>query len=107
MTTFNVSNLNDNGIGSFRAALLAANADTSGAPIIIKFSITGSIQLLSDLPSITKAVQIDGTSAPGYSSAGHPVVEIDFAKHAGITFSAGASGSSFIGLAVGNASGNG
>ena len=107
MTTFTVTNLNDSGLGSFRAAILAANADSSGLPVDIKFAVNGVIHLASDLPAISKATRIDGTSAPAYAAAGHPVVEIDFNNHAGLNFSSGSSGSTLLGLALGNAAGNG
>lgn len=107
MTTITVTNLADSGPGSLRAALTAANADSSSLFVDIKFSVVGAIRLSSDLPTVTKAVHIDATSAPGYSVAGHPVVELDFNNHAGLNFSGGSSGSTLLGLALGNAAGNG
>ncbi|MEP7285347.1 MAG: hypothetical protein ABI947_06235 [Chloroflexota bacterium] len=71
-----VVNTNDSGAGSFRQAILDANA--SVGLDIIKFNITGSgvktIALTSALPEITEAVIIDGTSQPGYTSS--PLIEV-------------------------------
>jgi len=105
VATFTVTNLNDSGAGSLRAALLAANASASGATI--EFGVSGTINLASALPSIVKTVTIDGMTAPGYALIGAPVVELNFAGHAGLVFAAGSSGSVLFGLALGNASGNG
>lgn len=107
MTAFLVTNLNDGGPGSLRAAILAANADASPGSDAIKFTISGAITLASDLPAITNTVQIDGTSAPSFVAGRSPVVELNFNGHAGLTFSTGSSGSSLLGLALGNAAGNG
>src|SRR5580704_9564362 len=107
MATFLVTNPNDSGAGSLRAAITAANADTSGTSTVIDFSVNGTITLASDLPSLTHAVTIDGTSAPTFASGGPPVVELNANGHAGLTFAAGSDGSQLLGLAVANANGNG
>lgn len=107
MTTFLVTNLNDSGAGSLRAAILASNADPSPTPDTIEFSVSGTLNLLSDLPAITNTVQIDGTSAPSYVPGGPPVVEVNFNGHSGLTFSTGSSGSGLFGLALGNSGDNG
>ena len=62
-----VTNTADSGPGSFRQAIISANACT-GAPTIT-FSIPSNsiINLLSDLPALTHAnTNINGTTAPGY-----------------------------------------
>jgi parallel beta-helix repeat protein len=105
MATFTVSNLNDSGLGSLRAAIAAANS--SGSPAVIDFSINGVITIASDLPSISNTVTIDATTAPGYISGGAPVVEVDCNSHAGLVFAIGSGASELLGLAVGNATGNG
>jgi titin len=68
--TFTVTNTNDSGPGSLRAAILAADA-TAGADTIT-FNIPGSgtqtITPLSALPPITEAVTIDGYTQPGASA---------------------------------------
>jgi len=103
MASFTVTTLNDSGPGSFRAALEAAN--TAATPSVIEFAISGTIRLSTDLPRITAPVTINGLSAPGAGL--RPVVEIDFNGHAGLVFSTGATGSGLVGLALGNAAGNG
>ncbi len=105
MGTFSVTNLNDSGSGSLRAAIDSANI--SGTSSVINFSVNGVITLTSDLPTISQAVKIDATSAPTYASGGAPVVELDCNGNAGLTFAPGSDGSQLLGIAIGNASGNG
>ncbi len=68
-----VTNTNDSGNGSLRAAILYANANPAadGAPNLISFSIPGSgletITLFSPLPVVTEPVTIDGYTQPGAS----------------------------------------
>jgi parallel beta-helix repeat protein len=107
MATFVVTNLNDAGAGSFRAAITAADGDLSGTPTVIEFTVNGTITLASDLPAITQTVKIDATSAPTYASGGPPVVEINSNNNAGLVFATGSAGSQLLGLAVDNANGNG
>src|ERR1700712_1636815 len=106
MTTYTVTNLNDSGLGSLRAEMLAANADLSVTPAIIDFTVNGTITLTSALPEVSRNVQLDGTSAPGYVSGGPPVVEIDCNNNAGLVLAAGSDGSPLLGMAGANASGN-
>ena len=66
----------DDGPGSLRQAIVAANA--AGGNEEIEFAIPNSpaiIELLSPLPPLTTAVIIDGSTEPGY--AGIPVISID------------------------------
>jgi parallel beta-helix repeat protein len=105
MTTYTVSNLNNAGAGSLRAAIEAANA--AGGPSTIAFSVRGVINLTSALPDVTAPVTIDGNSAPTHTAGGPPVVEVNFNHHAGLTFASGAEGSQLLGLAVCGAGGNG
>ncbi|MFN4254245.1 MAG: right-handed parallel beta-helix repeat-containing protein [Saprospiraceae bacterium] len=72
--TYTVSNTDDSGSGSLRQAIMDANGN-SGADII-EFSVAGTLNLSSGLPSITDALTIDGTTAPGYV-AGTPTFIID------------------------------
>ncbi len=74
-------NTMDSGAGSLRAALLSGDS-------VIDFSIPTSdpgynsttkvytISPASALPGIFSSVLIDGTSQSGYSTAGHPVIQI-------------------------------
>ena len=106
MHTILVTNLNDSGPGSLRAAITAANADASGASTI-QFTVAGTINLSSALPTISKEVMIDATSAPGYVASTGPVVTLNFQGNAGLTFGFGAGGSELLGLSLGNASSHG
>lgn len=102
-----VSNLNDSGLGSLRAAIEAANSAAAGTATDITFTVHGTITLASALPAITGEVTIDGTSAPTYVVGGAPVVEINCDDYAGLQFSAGSADSELLGVAVDDASGNG
>jgi parallel beta-helix repeat protein len=71
---FDVTNTNDGGPGSLRAAITSANG--SSGKDLIRFFVTGTISLTSGpLPVVTDPVVIDGRTAPGYS--GSPVVRVD------------------------------
>ncbi len=98
--TFVVSTLADSGAGSFRDAIDQANANLG--PDRIDFAVAGTIQNLSALPAITETVNIDGSTAPGFSSA--PLVEIDFNSFAGLSFNATSEGSALRSLGLVNAS---
>jgi trimeric autotransporter adhesin len=100
MSTFSVLTLSDSGAGSLRQAILDAN-NAPGADVI-SFDVAGSIQLSSSLPKITDEVDIDGTTAPGFTTA--PVVEVDFNGTKGLRFEAGSSGSAVQSLALVGAS---
>jgi parallel beta-helix repeat protein len=106
MTTYTVTNLNDSGAGSLRAAITAADA-APGTSSTIVFSVSGTVTLASDLPDISQNVTINATTAPGATAGGPPVVGLDFNGNGGLTFAAGSAGSSLLGVAVGGASGNG
>ncbi len=71
-----VTNDNDSGAGSLRDALEGIGA---GQATTISFNIPGvgphTIQALSPLPIVLAAVEIDGSSQPGY--AGVPLIFID------------------------------
>ncbi len=61
-----VSNTSDSGVGSLREALTSVNASTDATNSISFIpGLTGTITLASDLPTITKAVAIQG---PGVAS---------------------------------------
>ena len=105
MTTFTVTNFNDSGAGSLRAAIDAANAETPGSSNTIQFSVSGgTITLASDLAAITNQTAI----VAGSTTVGNaPTVGIDFNGHAGLVFAAGSDSSQLIGLSLGGANGNG
>ena len=71
--TFPVFNLDDDGLGSLRQAIVAANA-TAGADTIT-FSISGTIKLVTMLPLITDAAEltIDGSGQAVTISGEHLV----------------------------------
>ena len=74
-----VTNTNDAGQGSLRAAIEQANAQLG--PDVIGFDIdTGAktIALLSSLPAITDQLILDGTSQPGFNATtSNPIITID------------------------------
>ncbi|HVX12701.1 MAG TPA: DUF4214 domain-containing protein [Pirellulales bacterium] len=101
-TAYTVSNLDDSGAGSLRAAITSVNGDTT--PDAINFSVAGVIKLTSAaLPTITNTVDIYGTSAPGFANS--PVVEIDNNGFAGLDI--GAPNSTLASLSIVNANGPG
>ncbi len=103
-TTFTVSSLADSGAGSLRAAITSVNDDAQYSGDVIDFSVAGVIQLTSGaLPSLTNAVTIDGTTAPGFTTA--PVVELNAHGFAGLVF--GANLSTLQSLSIVGASGAG
>lgn len=107
--SFVVTNVNDDGIGSFREAITNANAKPGNDTII--FNIPGPgvkvIGLLTPLPEITGPVILDASTQPGY--AGAPLIELDGVNAGseanGLVIT---SGGSFVrGLAIGGFQGAG
>ena len=104
LSTFSVINLNDGGAGSLRQAMLDANS-SPGADTI-SFNVAGTIRITSSaLPKLTDQVDIDGRTAPGFSST--PAIEVDYNGHRGLRFYEGSSGSAVRSLALVDASGAG
>lgn len=106
MASFTVTNLNNSGAGSLRAAIQGANAAPAGVANTISFSpgLTGTISLASDLPAISRQTAIvSGSTDTGTA----PTIGINFNGHAGLVFAAGSDGSQLVGVSVGNALGNG
>src|SRR5262245_3206167 len=64
MATFIVSNLDDNGAGSLRAALALANADAAADTIEFQAGLTGTITLTTGELTISNSVTIEG-GTPG------------------------------------------
>jgi hypothetical protein len=100
-STFLVTSPDDAGPGSFRQAILDANA-TPGLNTIA-FALDGcgahSIVPTSALPRVTNPVVIDGTTQPGF--AGTPLIELNGSRagfNNGLTISAG--GSTVRGLVI-------
>ena len=75
--TFSVTSTNDDGPGSLRAALVAANASADSDSIVFAMPGTGpwSMRPASPFPAIQYPVNIDATTQPGY--AGKPLIELD------------------------------
>ncbi len=90
--TYTVSNLNDNGAGSLRQALLDANAN-SGADIINFDNLTGNVDLASNLPAITDPVTINAQQASnfGINTTG---------ENYGLRFATGSTGSLVKGISI-------
>jgi hypothetical protein len=69
LSSFTVTNTNESGAGSLRAAIVAANKDAVNQVDVINFKIPGSgahtIKLTSELPALTHPVNINGTSETG------------------------------------------
>lgn len=77
--TYPVTNLNDSGAGSLRAALQSANSDPGS---VITFSVAGTIPVVTPLPDLAAPTTISGTTAPGFS--GTPVVAVNFNGNPGL-----------------------
>ena len=102
-----VRNTRDHGSGSLRAAISAANRVRRRDVAVIEFAVRGVITTTAALPAVTRHVVIDGRSAPGYRPGGPPVVEVNFARHAGLRFARSATHSALLGLAVDDAARDG
>src|SRR5262249_51345413 len=109
LSTFTVTNTDDAGPGSFRQAILGANANPGRDTIA--FSIGGGgpqpLRPTSPLPTISDAVTINGTTQPGFGFA--PLIELtgtDAGSTAnGLTITAG--NSSVIALVINSFKGYG
>ena len=88
LTAFTVDTDADSGAGSFRQAILDANAN-EGADTI-EFNLAEDelvIQPLTPLPSITDPVTVDGTTQTGFTL--HPIVTLDGSMLPDQTFNPG------------------
>ncbi len=104
LATYTVTNTSDSGAGSFRQAILDANANVGADTIVFNIG-TGaqSISLASVLPVITDTVTINATTQSGYSSA--PLIEINGSAfsggtEAGLEFGENADNSVIRGLVI-------
>jgi trimeric autotransporter adhesin len=109
LATYVVTNTNNSGAGSLRAAITSANASFGTDQITFNIAtplVGGShlISLTSALPNITDAVVIDGDTQPDAVTLGRATVEISKASgnFDGLTFVAGANGSTVSGLSITN-----
>src|SRR2546429_6888066 len=77
MSTYTVTNGLESDFGSFRQAILSANAHPGLDTIDFNVPIPGHkvYTPASPLPMITDPVVIDGTTQPGWSP-GHPAIEL-------------------------------
>ena len=62
-TNYAVSNKNDSGSGSLRAAITSVNGDSSADTITFNAAVTGTISLQTPLPAIANSVTITGPGA--------------------------------------------
>lgn len=60
MSTFTVLNTNDSGPGSLRQAIIDANSNPDTSTINFDAGVTGTIELLTVLPTISQSVTING-----------------------------------------------
>ena len=99
--TFTVTNTNDSGSGSLRAAILGVNLSLTPPPHVIRFDIAYGVQTIvasSPLPRILRSVIIDGTTQEDRPSPflplscsvrrGHPCIEL---RGYGLTIAGGRS----------------
>ncbi len=104
LATYTVTNTNDSGAGSFRQAILDANANVGVDTIT--FSISGSgtqiINIASVLPTVTDQIIIDGTTQTGYVARSFVPIVIDGnnLNTNGLTLGVGSSGSTISGLVI-------
>ena len=68
-TTLTVTNTNDAGVGSLRAAIAAADQHPGRDTIDFAPSVTGTITLLSALPDLSTDIVIDGPGPAALSAA--------------------------------------
>jgi Domain of unknown function (DUF4082)/Bacterial Ig-like domain/Divergent InlB B-repeat domain/Protein of unknown function (DUF1036) len=76
VTPFLVSNLDDNGPGSFRQAILDANANPEESSISFSPELSGTITLTSGQLSITDSVAINGLGANVLAISGNNATRI-------------------------------
>ena len=71
-----VTNTNDSGAGSLRAAITAANGTSYGGDIDFASSVTGTITLQSALPMINQSMAIMGPGASAISISGDNAYQV-------------------------------
>ena len=105
ISSIEVSSLRSGGNGSLREAIKSANQ--SSAPVVVTFTVAGTIRLSKPLPDVTDRITIDGSSAPGYEAGGPPKIQIDANGNKGLALRRGSQGSILTGLALVGAKGHG
>lgn len=77
--TITVSNNNDSGVNSLRAAITLAEMDSAADEIIFSGAVTSPILLFSTLPTITKPLSISGsvTISGGGAASGFRILNIN------------------------------
>jgi hypothetical protein len=106
-STFLVTNVNDTGAGSLRAAINSVNKDTGTQMDEIDFKLTGqgpwTINLKSELPLLKHSAYLNGSSQSGYK--GSPLITLNGATIVGggdgIVFNEANAASPFTGEVVG------
>jgi hypothetical protein len=72
---FIVTTLADDGTGSFREAITNVNASSDGGEI--RFAVTGTINLVTPLPAITKPVVINNQTPSNQPTPDTPTIELN------------------------------
>ena len=108
--TYTVTNTNDSGGGSLRAAIAAAEAGFGADTIVFNIPGPGVHTITrgaTPYPTITSSLTIDGTTQPGY--AGVPLIQVNANGDVyGLNFDlAGTNGFVVRGLIINRASGDG
>jgi hypothetical protein len=100
-----VTNTNNSGAGSLRAAIIDANGNAGRDTIMLNIpGVNPTITLEGDLPPITDAVVIDGTSMPGYTSVPRVTIDAVMTSTDVLNLASGSDGSLIKGLSIVNAS---
>lgn len=115
--TVNVTSLADSGAGTLRAAITTVNGSGVGPHTITFTGLAGTITLLSDLPTVTRQVTIDGTTSLGWVPNTNPITQGNNANLTielkgpgagfniagplnGLRFGSGSNGSQVLGLVI-------
>ena len=82
--TYTVTNLNDSGTGSLRAAIASATSSNSNDTIVFTSGLTGTITLTTSTLAITTSLNINGPGASSIAVSGGNSLEV-FSVGGGIT----------------------
>jgi parallel beta-helix repeat protein len=110
MSTYQVTNVLDHGVGSLRQAILNANAHPGSDVISFKSNVVGTIKLTTGQLTVTDPVQIEGPGASALAVSGNnqsrilqitkPGIAVSIS---GLTFTKGNPGINFGGAIVNKA----